>query len=123
MTESEIQKNIMKVLEACGIFHWRNNSGARGGVRYGCPGSPDIIAILPGGTFLGIEVKTPSGKQSSIQAAFQHLVEEAGGLYIIARSVNDVLSFLVSLEPQDGKSVINGEFLKFLGVNGDADRF
>jgi hypothetical protein len=53
-------------------------------------GQPDIIAILPGGVFCGIEVKTPKGRQSPDQILFQKRLEAIGGRYILARSVTDV---------------------------------
>ena len=48
-------------------------------------GSPDILGCLDG-RFLGIEVKTPTGKQEQSQRRFQTAFEAAGGIYLIARS-------------------------------------
>ena len=90
MTEHEIQKQIIEYLQAVGIFHWRNNTGRRNHIQFGYPGSPDIIGILPDGRFLGIEVKTRTGKQSPAQVIFQQNVEKSNGLYILARSIDDV---------------------------------
>lgn len=79
---------------------WRNNSGALKDaqghlIRFGLPGSADILGILkPTGRFLAIECKTEIGKQSDLQKAFQRMIESHGGLYILARSVGDVLSNL-----------------------------
>lgn len=42
------------------------------------------------GRFFAIEVKAPKGKQSDEQASFQKAVENAGGIYILARSLEDV---------------------------------
>ena len=72
-------------------------------IRYGLPGSPDIIGavaytITPAdvgrtvGLALGIEVKTPTGRQRDDQKRFQAAWERrAAGIYILARSVDDVL--------------------------------
>jgi len=57
---------------------------------YNMPGQPDIIAILPGGIFCGVEVKTPKGKQSPDQILFQKRLERAGGVYIVARNIADI---------------------------------
>ena len=66
--EGDIISSILKYLKCRKVKAWRNNTGARlmgsGWVRFGMKGSPDIIGILPGGKFLGIEVKTDSGKLS-----------------------------------------------------------
>lgn len=46
------------------------------------------------GRFLAIEVKGPKGKQSDEQAEFQKAVEAAGGIYCLARSLQDVIDCL-----------------------------
>jgi hypothetical protein len=57
------------------------------------PGTPDLLGVLgPNGRALAIEVKDAKGKQRPEQVAFQKAWEARGGLYILARSVDDVLS-------------------------------
>ena len=79
---------------------WRNNTGqipTPDGrmIRFGLPGSADILGVMkPNGRFLAIECKTEIGKQSDLQKAFQAMIESHGGLYILARSVADVISRL-----------------------------
>lgn len=92
MTESQIQKQIMAYLKAAGIYHWRNNTGRRGGVSYGLAGSPDIMGMTKSGRFLGIEVKDATGTQKPAQIEFQQNCEATGGLYILARSLDDVIA-------------------------------
>lgn len=94
MKESDVQKAILDYLGYKQIFHYRNNSGAfktnsGGFYRFGTPGSPDIIAVIHG-RFIGIECKAPKGKQSENQKMFQQTLEEAGGFYILAYSIDDV---------------------------------
>ena len=76
----------------------RNNSGmtsfADRMVRFGIPGQADITGILPDGRRLEIEVKSASGRQSNDQQNFQKMIERFNGLYILARSVNDVTQAL-----------------------------
>lgn len=98
MKEHEIQQRILLAIGARPDLRvWRNNSGAvkndRGQlIRFGCPGSADILGIMaPDGRFLAIEVKSDTGRQSDQQRHFQAMVENHGGLYILARSVDDVL--------------------------------
>lgn len=58
-------------------------------------GIPDIEGIL-NGQYIGIEVKVPKSPttkktyQSKEQKIFQALVEKSGGIYIVARSIDDV---------------------------------
>lgn len=75
------------------MFDQKLNSGY-GGYRSNniMKGVPDIIGIMPDGSgrFLGIEVKAPGGSQSGPQVLFERRTERAGGVYILAKSVEDV---------------------------------
>lgn len=97
LLESDIQRTILDWLCLHRIFHWRNNVGAFKGeyggknrfIRFGWPGSPDIF-VINRGRILGIEVKGPRGKQSPQQKEFANGFAHAGGIYILARSLEDV---------------------------------
>lgn len=105
MTEAEIQAEILRALVGrTDLRVWRNNSGVafRGEqkVRFGIPGQGDLSGILllicprtgrRYGIRLEIEVKSESGRQTPEQRAFQAMIERFGGLYILARSADDVL--------------------------------
>lgn len=74
---------------------WRNNTGALGTadrfVKFGLEGSADFLGILgPSGRFIAIECKSSSGRQTEQQRAFQAMVERFGGLYILARSIDQI---------------------------------
>ena len=90
-TEKGTQKIILEYLKAKGILHWRQNSGSKGKYKFtSINGISDIIAIKEG-IFYGIEVKDIKGKQNENQIEFQRLLEKAGGIYILARSLDDVI--------------------------------
>ena len=77
------------------VFCWRQNTGAYKSetgtwVRYGFPGSPDIIGMTKSGKWLGIEAKTGKGKLNENQIKFMQQVIENNGVYIVARSVHDL---------------------------------
>ena len=79
---------------------WRNNTGAFKDpsgrlVRYGLPGSPDIIGIIKGGRFLGIEVKTAKGRQTEIQRSFAAMASGLGAVVFVARSVEEAMEGLM----------------------------
>jgi VRR-NUC domain len=100
MKESEIQKQILDYLSLKRVFHYRQNSGAfktdaGGFYRFGTPGIPDIICVIRG-KYTGIEVKAPKGKQSEHQKEFQKNLEGAGGEYILAYDLDDVIRQLPS---------------------------
>lgn len=98
ISEKEVQTAILQYLQVKRIFHFRNNTGATkteggGFVRYGTPGSPDII-VVQNGIFIGIEVKRPGGKLSPNQKLFCDALLKAGGRYIVAHSLEDVMEIL-----------------------------
>ena len=92
--ESTVLHDCLKLLHKKGIYSWRNNSGTlwSGGqpVSFGYPGSADIIGLLSGGRFLAVECKSATGRQSAKQIKFQANIEANGGLYILARNVEDL---------------------------------
>lgn len=98
MKEREIQKSIIDYLKLKRYCFWRQNSGAMPTsndgyctrfISFGTPGAPDIF-LVKGGKIYGLEVKTPKGKQNDNQIAFQDRFEEAGGIYKVVRSLDDV---------------------------------
>ncbi len=64
-------------------------SGARP-VQMNVPGCADLIGIGPGGKFLGIETKSATDAMRESQKNFRAMVERLGGIYIVARCVEDV---------------------------------
>ncbi len=77
---------------------FRNNVGKLPDPRTGrwvtfglAPGAPDIICIVRGGRFIGIEVKTPTGKLRPDQEAFRDMLQSLGATYVVARSVDDAV--------------------------------
>ena len=102
-SEADIQRTIIDYLELHRFFFWRQNVGAHkiesenGGkgrfIRYGWPGLPDLF-VIAGKRIVGIEVKAIDGEQSQAQFNFQVNFEKAGGIYILARSVDDVITAL-----------------------------
>jgi hypothetical protein len=89
-----------------GVTAWRNHAGkvelaSRSKVKkksywmqLGAPGSPDIVGFLSDSRFLGVEVKTRTGAERVAQLAMRAKVETAGGVWIVARSVDEMLAAL-----------------------------
>jgi hypothetical protein len=90
--ESEVQKSAIRLLLAMGCYVWRNNSGRRGRVAFGKEGSSDILGCTSYGRMICVECKTLSGKLSDPQKAFKSDIEQRGGLFIVARTVDDILA-------------------------------
>ena len=108
--EAKVQNDIRIACGAGPARLWRNNTGALKDatgrlVRYGlCPGSSDLIGLrqvtitpdMVGQTlavFTAIEVKD-QGRLTEQQRAFITMVQQAGGMAGVARSVDDARRIL-----------------------------
>lgn len=94
--ETAIVGSCLCLLSMLGIYAWRNNTGALRNkkdrlVRYGKPGSSDIIGILPDGRFLAVECKTNKGKLSPGQKLFLEEIRNNNGVAIIAHSSDELM--------------------------------
>lgn len=109
MTEKELENKILAYLIELGIFCWKNqstgiydaNAGAfRKKSAYQINGVSDVLAILPDGRFLAIEVKNgKKGVVSDEQEFFLAKINRFGGIGFVARYFEDV------------SGVINADFL------------
>jgi hypothetical protein len=109
LREADVLRTILAYLKVHRIFHWRNNTGAnrwaREGkarfVRFGTVGAPDIF-IVHHGRCVGIEAKAPGKDLTAEQFAYATNFEEAGGIYALARSIEDVEVVLRRAEEANG---------------------
>ncbi len=98
--EAKLQAAIVRFLRATGALVAVTDPGTlrKFGVQgrsTGIPaGWPDLTVVLPGGRFMGIECKSPKGKQTGKQRMMQQQWEQLGHRYILARSVDDVIEAL-----------------------------
>ncbi len=94
--ESAALVEVLKALRAHPAVVWceRMNSGAaRVGnrfIRFGFAGCPDVLGQLTDGRFLGVEVKSPTGKLRPEQSIFLERIRSAGGVAFMARDLRDV---------------------------------
>ena len=86
--ETIIRKMITDALKVSGwdVTYHLQGVGSR-------KGFPDLTCMKNGRTVY-IEVKTPTGRQSEHQKAFEQICKEHGCRYIIARSLTDVQDLL-----------------------------
>ena len=87
MTEQAIQKAITKWLESQGAYVVKVIQSNRAGVA-------DVLCCLDG-RFIAIEVKTPRGRVAPLQEYHASLVVKAGGVSMVARSLDDVKKALL----------------------------
>lgn len=97
MTETDLVASILlKFGSHPDVRIWRANvlvaKDARGRVvRAGITGQADISGLLaPNGRRLEIECKAPHGRQTDAQRNWQSMIQSLGGLYVLARSADDV---------------------------------
>ena len=88
--EAPVLRGCLQYLQARGIFHWRNNTGAvqiapGRFMRFGKKGSSDILGILPGGRLLCVECKAQDGRLSPEQKKFLADVRELGALALVVQ--------------------------------------
>lgn len=77
---------------------WRNNTGMmsvmKRRIRFGLPGSPDVIGFLRDGRFLAIEVKAPGKRPTPEQMRFLVDVAGAGGVAGCVRTLDEAFQLL-----------------------------
>jgi hypothetical protein len=105
--ENQIELAICHFLRISGHCFWKQPSRGYFDVKrkafrrdsnpYVGRGVPDIIVIFHG-LFVGLEVKSPTGKQSDDQKEFERKITRAGGFYHVVRSVEDVQIVLNALQ-------------------------
>lgn len=93
--ENIVLSQCLKYLEVLHIYHWRNNTGAlkagRRFIRFGFPGSSDILGILPDGRFLAIECKREKGgRLSDVQKDFISRINSNGGVAMCVHSLDEL---------------------------------
>ncbi|MDO9011201.1 MAG: VRR-NUC domain-containing protein [Gallionella sp.] len=98
--EAGALREVLKALSAHPAIAWceRMNSGAakigNRFVRFGWTGCPDVIGQLRDGRFIGVEVKSSTGKLRPEQVIFLERIRCAGGVAFMARDCLDVMQEL-----------------------------
>ena len=94
--ETDIQNQIRDYLRMKGWFVIRHQQ-SMGSLK----GLSDLSALKEGITIY-IEVKTSKGYQSEYQKKFQQDIESHGGVYILAREIDDVSDIEKYLQKKKG---------------------
>ena len=83
MLESKIQKEILHYLRHKRVFNFRFQAQSN------LNGVPDIICVYKG-LFLGLELKQEKGKATELQKRKLDVINNAGGIGLIIKSVDEV---------------------------------
>ena len=98
MREKNIENKIKNYLRSKGAYYVKYF-----GNQFSQVGVPDILACYRG-RFIGIEVKNEKGKTSPLQDINLQQIAQAGGLSLVARSVEDVKFIIDRIDLQEGTS-------------------
>lgn len=114
---SELTAAVKALLRAHGGYCWRNNNQPRrlGGksvfVDKASIGTPDLIAAMPGGVTLWVEVKITPDKLRESQKVFRQAMIDRDHIYVVVvdtlDALREVLEQLQTLTPED-VSVLSG---------------
>ena len=93
MSETDISRGIRETLARLGVIVWRNQAGTMQGgrVHLAPKGTPDLIGVLPGGRFLGLEVKRPGQKPTEVQLQWQRDLIAKGAVCAVVTSVQEAV--------------------------------
>lgn len=94
-TEKQIQAACKKLLKQMGFAVWDTSQPFRARIT---PGIADLF-VAGRGYNAWIECKAGYNKQSKEQEEFQREVEAHGGMYVLARSEQDVADWINALPP------------------------
>jgi hypothetical protein len=97
-TENDIAKQITDWLTYSNFcWHYVPNKGRFDhGQDKKTLGAPDIV-ICHRGLYIGVEFKSPKGKQEPAQKEFQQRTERAKGIYVLARDIDDLIPVLQNI--------------------------
>ena len=95
MLEKDITNKILKYLKTLDrCYCFKEHGGS-----YGSTGIPDIICCYKG-RFLAFEVKTAKGRTTALQEVNIRKINEAEGIAVVVRSLDDVKNVMKEMEEQ-----------------------
>jgi len=104
LRERDVRSQITDWLSRYGYFWEPLHSGAArmasgNFTRFGTPGRADLLVVF-GGHAVFVEIKAPDGRQSDKQKVFEQRVNAAGAVYVLARSLEDVIEQVRPLQSE-----------------------
>jgi Holliday junction resolvase len=90
--EGKVKTKLVAMLKELGAWYFfPANNG------FGKSGIPDVI-ICWHGKFIGVEVKSSRGKATALQMRCGEQIQEAGGMWRIVRSADDIAALCMFLK-------------------------
>ena len=105
MSEAELQKACIALLDRSGLVHWRIPLGQAGmvGRKTGSRGAssilgfPDLCGITVEGVFWAVELKAEKGKLRPAQVEWLKKLESSGAIVRVVRSIGEFAAFVSTL--------------------------
>ena len=96
MTHADLVAAVLVELSRRGCFVWRNPTGVATPlgttrpVRYGLPGAPDVLGVLPGGQLLGVECKVGRDRVRPDQERWHARARALGARVVVVHGVEEL---------------------------------
>jgi len=112
MPEHNLQTSILQLIRLrggvatrvnSGSAIYKDNSGRMNVIRGAERGTSDILACYRG-RYLAIEVKFGRGKPSPAQLEFGRVVVDAGGVFLVAYDLDEVIRLLDEIDQEDAST-------------------
>jgi hypothetical protein len=109
MTEAELQKACIAMLNESGLVHWRIPLGQGGmvGRKTGSRGAssilgfPDLCGVTKSGLFWACELKTDKGKLRPAQEVWIQRLAHSGALVRVIRNIGEMAALVSYLTRED----------------------
>ena len=87
MREAQLQQKMVKMMRSLGYIVYKMDPTFQRGV-------PDLLVLAPGGETTFLEVKTPAGVVSPIQAQHHKQLKQLGFTVAVVRTIDEMLDVL-----------------------------
>jgi hypothetical protein len=85
-------KDVLGFTRVVGSVSWQKGTGTKGSADISAT-IPMVVNNMKVGVSVKIEVKYGKDRQSEDQKKYEHLINEAGGIYVIARNIDDFIEW------------------------------
>jgi hypothetical protein len=85
-------KDVLGFTRVVGSVSWQKGTGTKGSADISAT-IPMVVNNMKVGVSVKIEVKYGKDRQSEDQKKYEHSINEAGGIYVIARNIDEFIEW------------------------------
>jgi len=89
---TKIVKDVLGFTRVVGSVSWQKGTGTKGSADISAT-IPMVVNNMKVGVSVKIEVKYGKDRQSEDQKKYEHSINEAGGIYVIARNIDEFIEW------------------------------